>query len=925
VSFESDIRPLLADRCGKCHSDSVQKSGLNLATLNGIRRGGESGEALLAESLHGSRLWEMIEQGEMPPEDETPLRAEEVDQIRRWIESGAALREQAAAPEEVTQHDVTPIVLLRCTTCHGPRLQQGGLDMRTKAGMLKGGQNGPAMVLGDPDASPMIRRLESEACPPRAMLLKYFVRRPSSSEVQTLRAWIAAGAPEVDTRPDVATTEPDPLVTDEDREHWAFQAPVVKPGPGSIDGYLQRKLVARGLAFSPQADRDTLIRRAHLDLIGLPPSVEDWRRYRADASAGWYEAMVEELLASPRYGERWGRYWLDLAGYADSEGGVSADPVRALAWKYRDYVIRAFNEDKPYDRFLLEQLAGDELVDVDHASEVTDEMVDNLVATGFLRMGIDETGSRTMNFVPERLKVISDAITVVGTGLMGLSLDCARCHSHKTDPIPQRDYYRLKAVFQGAMDEHDWDSFKTRKLSLGTPDQRARVKTINPPLAAELKKLESRHKQLVADTREALLRLHYPGRPEKDYTDIHSALKRADNQRSLRQKRLAERLRIAELRPDAEQPQAILDARREMKEIERDIDRLRRRMAPSLEIRALYDMGRPSPTYVLRRGEHDKPGALVGPGVPSVLTDGKTPFAVEPPFPGGTPKTGRRLALARWLTGPDHPLTARVMVNRIWHHHFGSGLVKELDSFGVQGEPPSHPELLDWLALEFIERGWSVKQMHRLIMNSRAYRQSSRVTAERIAIDPQNRLLSRMSIRRMDAEALRDSLLVVSGRLDTTPGGLPDTVSVSLEGQVSVNATDAGGWRRSVYLRYRRTEIPTMMDTFDYPKMGPNCVVRDVSTVSPQSLMLMNNGRVRELAASFATRVESMVGGGATRGAKVDAVYHLALSRSPSPDERATGIETLADLEGAWRGYPSRALETYCHVVFNSAAFLYVD
>ena len=370
----------------------------------------------------------------------------------------------------------------------------------------------------------MIQRIESEACPPRELLLKFFVRRPPRAETAKLREWIDAGAPEVDVPPDVATTAGDPLVTDEDRRHWAFQPPRSTSQFQSIDQFVQAKLREQGLDLSPAADRDTLIRRAYFDLLGLPPSLAEARRWQESRDPNWYAQMIDHLLASPHYGERWGRYWLDLAGYADSEGGISADPVRPVAWKYRDYVIDALNHDKPYDRFLLEQIAGDELIDYEKAAVVTDEMVENLIATGFLRMGIDETGSRTMNFVPERLKVISDAITVVSSGVMGLTMECARCHSHKYDPIPHRDYYRFKAIFQGALDEHDWSSFKTRTLSVATPQHRQQVAQVNPPLAAEIKQLAAQQKKLMAEITINLLRHHYPEQSEGDNQETLVAL-----------------------------------------------------------------------------------------------------------------------------------------------------------------------------------------------------------------------------------------------------------------------------------------------------------------------------------------------------------------------------------------------------------------
>ena len=920
--FETDIGPLLARKCGSCHGDNIQKASLNLATMTSIRAGGESGEPLIGESIDDSYLWNLIEADEMPPADQPQLTAQEKSTIHDWLAAGAPAQEPVDDDVAPHQHDVLPIVLLRCATCHGRQRQDGGLDMRTVESMQRGGKSGPAFVAGEPDNSLMIQRIESEACPPRDLLLKFFVRRPGSAEVDKLKQWIAADAPLQNILPDVATVEGDRLVTDDDRQHWAFQPPTEPTEFQAIDEFVAARLATIGLTLAESADRDTLIRRAYMDLLGMPPSVEDWARLRRSSNPDWYRQMIDELLASHHYGERWGRYWLDVAGYADSEGGVSADPVRKVAWKYRDYVIQSFNEDKSYDQFLTEQIAGDELIDYEQAKVVTQEMVDNLIATGFLRMGIDQTGSRTMNFVPERLGVIGDAISVLGSGVMGLTLECARCHSHKYDPIPHRDYYRFKAILQGAMDEHDWLTFKNRSLTVATDEHRRRVSNTNPPLTKRLRKLQAAHKQSIADQQLETLKQHYPDQSEADRQATLRALKIADNNRSQVQRLLVEKLQVAESIGHDQQPPQVLEARRRVALLADQIIAVQRQLEPALTIRALWDRGQPSPTYILRRGEHDKPGKLVGPGVPSVLTDGKTPLIAAPPFKG---KTGRRLALAKWLTQPDHPLTSRVMINRIWYHHFGTGIVGTLENFGVQGDKPSHPALLDWLANEFVRRNWSIKEMHRLIMNSRTYRQSSRIRAQQLQLDPQNRFLSRMPLRRLDAEALRDSLLFVSGQLDDTPGGPPDPIAVDREGFVSIRVTAGGGWRRSVYAQYRRTEIPTMMDTFDYPNMGPNCVSRTVSTVSPQSLMLMNNGQIYDLAKRLADRVRQKAEHADDYGSLVDTVYRIALSRAPSSTERQVGVDSLQRLRGAWDDDLSAALATYCHTILNSAAFLYVD
>ncbi|MBI1310117.1 DUF1549 domain-containing protein [bacterium] len=462
--FEEDVLPILARRCASCHGSKARKGDLDLSSFAALQAGGESGEPLLAESLDDSLLWQMVDGGGMPPGDSPQLTDAELELIRRWIEAGGPAREKAAE-QIVAQHDILPYLFTRCVVCHGKRQQEAGLDLRSVASILTGGKSGPAVVPGRPDASLILKRIHAKEMPPPKELIRAGVRPFESNETELLTKWIAQGAKEYEVTVDAQTGGPDPLVSDEDRSFWAFRPPrkpsvpqvddasmALKP----VDAFLLRKLREKQLSFSEEAPRLTLIRRVAFDLTGLPPQWADVELFLADESTDWYTKLVDFYLDSPHYGERWGRYWLDLSGYADSEGKRSADPIRPHAWRYRDYVIRSFNNDKPYNRFLLEQIAGDELFDFENTDAVTPEMMDALVATGFLRMAPDGTGSDIVDTVAERFEVVADEIEILGSSVLGLTLKCAQCHTHKYDPIPQRDYYRLVAVFQGAYDVYDW-------------------------------------------------------------------------------------------------------------------------------------------------------------------------------------------------------------------------------------------------------------------------------------------------------------------------------------------------------------------------------------------------------------------------------------------------------------------------------------
>ncbi len=775
----------------------------------------------------------------------------------------------------VTDIDVIPILLRRCANCHGGEYQEAGLDLRTWRSIRAGGKNGPILTPGDPDASALIQKIEADEMPPKDVRGRAGIEKVEEGELAQLRAWIAQGAK-------TATTAPAPSAAAPPTElPWSFTPPA-RPQPphtqhathNTLDAFLLRKLTAKNLAFSPEADRLTLLRRATFDLTGLPPKPADIDAFLADTAPGAYSRLIDRLLDSPRYGERWGRFWLDLAGYADSEGKRHADMIRPHAWKYRDYVIRAFNADKPFDRFLTEQIAGDELYDYAKANEITPEIHDALVATGFLRMAPDGTTANPVNRVEDRLEVISDELDILGRGLLGLTLNCARCHDHKYDPLTQRDYYGLSAVFKGAYDEYDW--MTPQKFN----NQWEKMKQRHLPIALPDEQREWEAGMAVFDTQLEKLNQQLAALDKSEKTEINNLKKKIRN--------------FEATRPT--QPM----------------------------IRALWDRGRPTETFVYKRGDHLLTGERVEPAVPVAFNPAEVPF--DPTAkPAGSNKTGRRLAFARWLTDKGHPLTARVFVNRVWQRHFGRGIVASLDNFGTTGSPASHPELLDWLAVEFMERGWSVKELHRLIMTSAAYRQTSGVSEERVRLDPENILLSRMPLRRMDAEEVHDSILQIAGALKNRQFGQPDPVTVGNDGYVAAK-TDDGSARRSVYLRHRRKEMPTILETFDLPQMNPNCPQRKPSTIVTQPLHLLNDGVIHQLAGRFAERVALEAGD--DLDARITRAHRIALAREPNATEREQAAAFIRSLESEWKDDPApreRALADYCHTLINSAAFLYID
>jgi mono/diheme cytochrome c family protein len=801
-----------------------------------------------------------------------------------------------------------------CFVCHGPA-KTSGLDLRTSDGLRAGGDHGPVVVPYDPDESRLYKYVthqQKPTMPPEKKL--------SEAEIEILRRWIEAGASLDGVREaaggaadkDNARTAklPERAITPEERSFWAFQPPrrvkpprVSQPGWNNnpIDAFLLAAMKAKGLKPSPRADRRTLIRRAYLDLLGLPPNPEEVAAFVRDSAPGAWERLIDRLLASPHYGERWARHWLDLVRYADS-GGFEFDVDRPDAWRYRDYVVKSFNDDKPYDQFLKEQIAGDEFAP---------DSQDAMIATGLLRLGPEGGGGGERG----RQDSLEDVIGTTSLTFMGLTVACARCHDHKFDPIPQKDYYRIQAVFS-----------PTRPVSypLVAPDvvaahrtETQRIDTLQRPLKKAKDDLEAPYlKMLVEEAVSKLpeyLQVAWRTPPEKRTPGQRLNVNQI--RKTLEDDTLSNKITEADIVARMSD-----DDQRKHKELTDQIKALdKQKPAPYPTARAIGEDGpKPRATYFLYRGIVDAKGPEVTPGVLSVISESEYEFPAPPP---NATSSWRRRRFADWLVSPQHPLTARVMVNRLWQHHFGEGIVRTPSNFGKLGERPSHPELLDWLALEFIERGWSIKQMHRLIMTSQAYQMSSDDIAANVAIDAENRFFWRMPRVRLEAEIIRDNILAVAGNLDRRVGG--PCVYPYIDPKLFQSSTkrtwpgkpddDPSTWRRSLYVYSKRSIRYPLFETFDQPNLINSCERRNRSTIAPQALLLMNNNFVIMEAKFFAERLRREAGDDPR--AQVDHAFHLALGRAPSQFERAKSVEFI-------RTSPN-GLAEFCQALFNLNEFVY--
>jgi hypothetical protein len=838
------------------------------------------------------------------------------------------------------ERDVAPILQARCVKCHGADTRKADLDLRAPAAMRLGGKNGPVLVAGKADASELYLQLAEGTMPPEGEA------RPSAAEVATIRAWIDGGAiTERDVVPPVVTestgSRRDPM--------FRPAAPPAIPVPRSlglvrtpIDAFMLARLEQHALDFAPEAERPVLLRRLTFDLTGLPPTPEELDDFVADARPDSYERAVDRLLESPHHGERWGRHWLDAAGYADTVGmdnDAAIIRVRDGLWRYRDYVVHAFNADMPFDQFVREQLAGDEMDDWRSMPSFTPEVRVRLIATGFLRTAIDDTTENELNRPLERYQVLHGTIANVTSSLLGLTVACARCHDHKYDPIPQRDYYRLMAVFTPAYNVEKWQQAHERHIADIAPAEQRAIDAANAEADRQVAAAKAAIAALRAPYAEALLGLKLVALPEAVRQPIRAALALAEDKRHAVERFLVDRYGSRLKIEPAEIEKAIgPEDRARLADLERQIGHWNGQKRSYGKIQALVEAGPPPVTKLLRRGNHETPGVEVQPGVLSALCE--SPGDATMPSACAGPSSGRRTALARWLTEPDTPaaaLLARVFVNRVWQHHFGRGLVVAAENFGRMGTPPSHPELLEWLAADFVAHGWSVKRLHRLIMLSTVYRQAAeRQDARAQAADPENALFWKKPLWRLEAEAVRDAALAVAGTLDRSTGGPPVPLDPRPDGEVVVATKNlpspTAACRRSLYLLQRRNYPLSVLGVFDVPLMNGNCPRRTNSVVPLQALTMLNGAFALEQAAQFADRL--LREEPADNGRRVGRAFRLALARTPTADEMARALALVAAqkerrlaTDPATRPATAerRAWADLGLVLFNTSEFLYVE
>jgi hypothetical protein len=806
--------------------------------------------------------------------------------------SWALAGEKDPTPEQIKffEEKVRPVLAQNCFKCHGEEKQKGDLRLDVYEGVLAGGESGPAVVPGKPKESLLLDAVNyaSLEMPPDGKL--------KESEIEILTQWVAIGAPwpkeHGGAGPGLRKVKD--KITDEDRQYWAFQPVRRLPVPdvaddswsrGPLDRFLLVRMQQEGLTPAPEADRSTLIRRLSFDLTGLPPTTAEMEEFENDLSPDAYERLVDRLLARPQHGEQWARHWLDLVRYAESDG-YKQDDYRPHAWRYRDYVIRSLNQDKPYPLFIREQLAGDEM---------DEPSVDALVATGYYRLGIYEYNQ--LDVKGQWSVILNDITDVTADVFLGLGMSCARCHDHKFDPLLQRDYYALQAFFAPILPRDD--------IPACLPAERAEYEK---KLAAWEDKVGDLLKELRELERQPLKNAaHFQLNRFPD--DVVPILFKPAEERTPYETQIFElayrQAKAAQERVDftkkltGEKRDRWMELRDKLNQLAGD------RPEPPPPAMTVTDVGPVAPP-VMVPGK-PKLGEIL-PAIPTVLAgtsaaEGAPPMEIEPPSPGSQ-STGRRTALAKWLGDEENPLTPRVLANRLWQHHFGKGLCESPSDFGRLGQPPSHPELLDWIAREFVERDWNWKLLHRQMVTSAAYRQKSYgpETALSARIDPSNRFLARMPVRRLTAEQIRDASLAVAGELNLQMGG---------------PGVEAARPRRSVYVKVRRNTRDPLLDVFDVADGLSTTPTRNVTTTPIQALLMINGSWMLSRAKGTA----AVVRGIKDREEQVIALYKQILGREPAADE-LTAVEKFLAMKNKGQEH---TLADLAHVLLNSNEFVYVD
>ena len=811
---------------------------------------------------------------------------------------------------------VKPILKTSCYSCHEGAGSSGQLELSTRANILKGGTSGPGVVLDKPANSLILKAVHGQGrqMPPRGSL--------SDAQIETLTKWVKMGLPmpadpapatkgdkgdKNDKSDKTGKTSADavkhgpPPVNAETMRFWSFQPvrrpalPTVKQAAWSanpIDRFILSKLETKGLAPAPPAAKTALLRRATYDLTGLPPTPDEVSAFWADKSVDAYAHVIDRLLASPQYGERWGRHWLDLVRYAETNSFERDDP-KPFAWRYRDYVIQSLNADKPYDQFVREQLAGDEMPGATPQS---------LIATGYYRLGAwdDEPSD------PEQARYdeLDDLVATTGQVFLGLTVNCARCHDHKLDPIPQKDYYRLLSFFQGT----------TRYGGSGRSPEQNSLRSIAPADARlRFAQEDAAYRRQLSDVETQITAIE--DGVKKDFAPVEKEeFKHKQARAALLKKRVPVLLTQERFDHYTElcKQQDVLS-----KSPPRDLERAL----------CVTESANVVPTHVLMRGNPHVPGDEVQPAFPSVLA----PPAPDIRKPDGIVSSGRRLALANWIASPSNPLAARVIVNRVWQHHFGRGLVRSASNFGFQGDKPTHPELLDWLASELVKDGWRLKPLHRLIMLSSAYRMASTPSPKSLAKDPTNDLLSHFDMRRLDAEEVRDSILTVNGSINTTlygPSVYPTIPAEVLAGQSRPGygwPTSAAGEqaRRSVYVHVKRSLGLPLLASFDMADTDATCPVRFATTQPTQALGLLNSAFINEQAQTFAAYLQNQAG--PNESAQVTLALRRVMQREPTARETQRGLTFLQTLRHTHGQSDADALRAFCVIALNLNEFIYLD